>query len=307
MENTYNEDANETVFFARQLEHVKAQSYDKKYPAYKAQQFIPVNTGVDEGAKSITYESYDGNGQSKFIADYADDLPNVEVSGTEFTTPVRQHGNEYQFSNQELRASRMAGKNLPTRKADRSRQAYEQIVDDTAWLADGSTQWRGLTGILYNPSVNIDPAPNGTWASATPDQIIADVNFAINNPLDVTNGVEMVDTCLLSVERYTVLSSTRLTDTGETILSFLQKVHPGVTFDHVAKFKDITTPSTGTGTTNIILTFKSDPSNLTLEIPMPYTQHPAQPRNLAQVVPTEGSTGGVIIYYPLSVQIVEGI
>ena len=177
MENTYNEDANETVFFARQLEHVKAQSYDKKYPAYKAQQFIPVNTGVDEGAKSITYESYDGNGQSKFIADYADDLPNVEVSGTEFTTPVRQHGNSYQFSNQDLRASRMAGKNLPTRKADRSRQAYEQMVDDTAWLADGSTQWRGLTGILYNSSVNIDPAPNGTWASATPDQIIADVKF----------------------------------------------------------------------------------------------------------------------------------
>ena len=140
-----------------------------------------------------------------------------------------------------------------------------------------------------------------------PIKLLLMLNFAINNPLDVTNGVEMVDTCLLSVERYTVLSSTRLTDTGETILSFLQKVHPGVTFDHVAKFKDITTPSTGTGTTNIILTFKSDPNNLTLEIPMPYTQHPAQPRNLAQVVPTEGSTGGVIIYYPLSVQIVEGI
>ena len=29
-------DANESAFFARELEHVKAKSYDKIYPEYKA-------------------------------------------------------------------------------------------------------------------------------------------------------------------------------------------------------------------------------------------------------------------------------
>ena len=181
MENNIHLDANENAFFSRELEAIKSQTYDIKYPELKAQQYIPVNTDVDEGATSITYIQYDGNGVSKFIADYADDIPNIEVNGKEFTSPVREHANFYQFTNKEIRAAAKAGKPLRSMKAQKSRQAYEQLVDNTAWLADGSATWRGLTGLVYNPNVNIDPAPNGTWATATPDQKIADVNFAINN------------------------------------------------------------------------------------------------------------------------------
>tara|TARA_R100001480_G_scaffold7635_5_gene15604 strand:- start:2504 stop:3427 length:924 start_codon:yes stop_codon:yes gene_type:complete len=301
-------DASENVFFERELEHVKSRAYDIKYPEFKAQQFIPVNEDVDEGATSITYPQYDGNGVSKFIADYADDIPNIEVSGKEFTTPVREHANFYQFTNKEIRAAAKVNKPLKSMKANKSRRAYEQIVDDTAWLGDGSADFRGLTGIVYNPNVNIDPAPNGAWASGTPDEIIADVNFAINRPVDVTNGVEEVDTVLLSVSKFTQIASTRVTDTNETILSFLQKVHPAVTFASVAKLKALDPkPSGGAGPVEVILAFKSSADNLTLEIPMDYTQHPPQTEGLVQKVYTEGSTGGVIIYYPLSVQIVEGI
>ncbi len=302
-------DANENAFFARELESVKSQTYDKKYPQFKAQQYIPVNTAEDEGATSITYMSFDGNGVSKFIADYADDIPNIEVSGQEFTSPVREHANFYQFSNKEIRSAAKINRPLRSMKAEKSRRAYEQLVDDTAWFADGTTKWRGLTGLIYNPNINVDPAPNGTWASATPDQIIEDVSFAINNPSDVTNDVEFVDTCLLSVPKYNQLASTRLTDTGQTILSYLRnEAFPDVAFDKVAKLKDLDpAPSGGAAPTNVILTFRSDPEVMTLEIPMAYTQHPPQQVNLVQKIITEGSTGGVIVYYPLGVQIVEGI
>jgi hypothetical protein len=301
-------DANENAFFARELESVKSQTYDIKYPQFKAQQFIPVNTAEDEGATSITYMQFDGNGVSQFIADYADDLPNIEVSGKEFTTPVREHGNAYYFTNKEIRAAAKVNRPLRSMKASKSRRAYEQLVDETAWFADGTTKWRGLTGLVYNPNINVDPAPNGTWASATPDQIIEDVAFAITNPSDVTNDVEFVDTCLFSVPKFNLLASTRLTDTGKTILAYLREVYPEVTFDKVAKLKELDPkPSGGAGPVDVILTFRSDPEVMTLEIPMPYTQHPAQPVNLTQKILTEGSTGGVIVYYPLAVQIVENI
>ena len=308
MENVAHFDANENVFFSRELEALKTRTYDIKYPEFKAQQFIPVNKDVDEGATSITYQQFDKNGVSKFIADYADDIPNIEVSGKEFTSPVREHANFYQFTNKEIRAAAKVNRSLKSMKAEASRFAYEQLVDNTAWFADGTAAFRGLVGLVYNPNINVDPAPNGTWASATPDQIIADVNFAIENPNDVTNGVEDVDTCLLSVTKFNQLASTRLTDTGQTILSFLQGVHPGVTFDKLSKLKNLDPkPSGGAGPVEVILAFKSSAKNLTLEIPMDYTQHAPQPEGLVQKIYTEGSTGGCIVYYPLSVQIVENI
>lgn len=307
--NSIHLDANETVFFQRQLEFIKSRTFDIKYPEFKAILNIPVSTEAGEGATSITYMQFDGNGVSKFIADYSDDLSNIEVQGKEFTSRIREIGNSYQFSTKEIRAAAFANKSLRSMKAERSRRANDQLVDDIGWFADGTPKFAGLVGLIYNPNINVDPAPNGGWGAATPDAIIADVNFAIDNPLDVTNGVEIVNTCLLSVPKFRQISTTpRSTTSDTTILQFLQQNHPLVRFDHVAKLKALDPkPSGGAGPVEIILAYRNDPNNLTFEIPMPYKQHPPQERNLAQVINTESSNGGVIIYYPLSVQIVEGI
>ena len=72
-------------------------------------------------------------------------------------------------------------------------------------------------------------------------------------------------------------------------------------------FKDITNPRTGSGATDIMLAYRLDPEVLTLELPSPYEQFPAQERNLEFVIPAHGRIGGVIVYYPLEVAIVDGI
>ncbi len=56
-----------------------------------------------------------------------------------------------------------------------------------------------------------------------------------------------------------------------------------------------------------MITYKRSPDKLTLELPQLFEQFAAQERNLEFVVPAHGRIGGVIIYYPLSVNIVEGI
>jgi hypothetical protein len=40
---TYRLDAAESAFFERELDHIKAQTYDIKYPMLKARQFVPVS------------------------------------------------------------------------------------------------------------------------------------------------------------------------------------------------------------------------------------------------------------------------
>ena len=73
IENSGHMDANESIFFARQLEYVKAQTYDIKYPAMNALNLFPVDTSAGAGAKTITYRQYDSVGAAKVIANYAQD------------------------------------------------------------------------------------------------------------------------------------------------------------------------------------------------------------------------------------------
>ena len=52
-------DAAENLFFARELEHVRAKSYDIKYADRKIRQLVPVDNSVDPGAEVVTYSQYD--------------------------------------------------------------------------------------------------------------------------------------------------------------------------------------------------------------------------------------------------------
>jgi hypothetical protein len=56
-----------------------------------------------------------------------------------------------------------------------------------------------------------------------------------------------------------------------------------------------------------MIVYRKDPDVLTLEIPQPFEQFPAQERNLEFVVPAHSRIGGVIVYYPLAIDITEGI
>ena len=52
-----------SVFFARELDHVKAQSYDVEYPELTALHLFPQTSEADPGAETITYYTYDKTGQ----------------------------------------------------------------------------------------------------------------------------------------------------------------------------------------------------------------------------------------------------
>ena len=104
------------VFFARELDHIKAETYDTEYPEFNATRIFPVSSSVDPGAEEITYYSYDKTGFAQVIADYSDDLPRADVSGKPFTAKIRGVGASYAYSVQDMRASRFAGKSLDIRR-----------------------------------------------------------------------------------------------------------------------------------------------------------------------------------------------
>lgn len=299
-------DANESAFFTRQLEYVKSKTYDVKYKNLKATQLIPVSTEAPAGADTITYRSFSKVGVAKVVSDYAHDFPRVDTVGTESTIKVRSLGDSYGYSIKEIRRSQMAGTRLDTRRAEVARRAIDELINTLAW--DGDSNY-SIQGFIDYPGITEYTIPNdGTgssklWSTKTPDKIVRDVTGLVDAIVDTTNGREAPDTLLLPLSLYNLIANTRMTDGNDkTIMTFIMENNPYIKrIEWVVELK-----TAGAGSTTRIMAYTRNPNNLTLEIPQPFEQFPAQWKGMEAEIPCHAETGGVIVYYPLSVAYGDG-
>jgi len=294
-------DVNESAHLARELEFIKAKTYDIRYPTMKARQFVPTASDVDPGADTITYWSWDWRGMAKVIANYADDLPSVDAFKTEHKAPVVSIGDSYSWSIQDLRRSAMAGSRLDTRRAAAARMAVERKIDEMAAFGEADT---GITGFLNNANVPLTPPVTGTWSTATPAQIVEDLNTGVQAIIDATMETEIPDTVLLDTALFGIIAQTPIaTDNQTTILKSFLANNPYIrNIDQWTKLA--LADAAGTGPRCVF--YRRSPDVLTLEIPQDFEQFPPQERNLAFVVNTHARVGGVLIYYPLAITYMDG-
>lgn len=305
-----------SVFFARELDHVKAQSYDVEYPELTALTLFPQTSEADEGADTVTYYTYDKTGLAKIIDNYSTDLPRADVTGKPSTAQIKSVGDSYGYSAQEMRASRLAGKSLDARKGESARYQVDNLVNKIAWAGDEDS---GLMGVLSSGqniplyTIGAGSTSNKTkWTEKTADEILADVNGMAKQVARVTKNVERPDTLCVPSEVYMDISTRRIPDTSTTVMKFI--------LDHSPYIKDVvstaeldadsveTNPyaaaSNGQG---VAFLFKNDERKLALENPMQFRQYPVQIKGLETIIPCEARTAGVIVYYPLSALIAVGV
>jgi len=298
-------DANESVFFARQLESIKAQSYDVKRAKLNALEIFPVSTSTPEGATTITYRQFDSVGAAKIIANYANDLPRADVNGKEFTSPIRGIGIAYGFSVQEIRSAQFAGMPLSEKKMRAAQRAHEEMINRLAWSGDVDN---GLPGFMTNANIPAFVVPaDGTgssklWAAKSADKIVRDINGVINQVTTQSKGIHRANMVLMPLEQYTLIASTQnSTASDTTILQFVTLNNPGVTFKPVIELDAF-----GGGLDRIAAgEFSID--NMQLEIPMAFRQYSPQVNGLEYVIPCESRFGGCIIEYPLAFAIGDSI
>ena len=302
-----NLDADESIFFAKELEAKKAKAYDVQYAELKARKVLPVSFEAGPGAETIKYEQYDSLAVAKIVSSYADDLPRADVKGAEFISSVKSLGASFGYSMQEIRAAAMAKKPLEQRRANAAKRAILQKENDIAMFGDTAT---GLKGFLNHSSVPLVVLPaDGTgasilWSTKTADQIIRDLNLIANTIFTNTKGVEMPDTLLLPVAKYAYISSTPRSSTSDTtILEYFLKNNPFI--KEVGWLNELLNAGAG-GAIDRMVCYKRDPDKLSLEIPQDFEQFPEQERNLEFVIPCHSRIGGVIIPYPLSMAYSDG-
>ena len=295
-------DAGETATLARQLEYIYAKTYDVKYAELKARRFIPVDTSVDPGAEFYTYRQWDMFGMAKIIANYADDLPRVDVLAKEYPAPIKSLGASYGYSIQDLRRSAMAGSQLDSRRATATRRANEQAVDSIAAFGNADA---GLGGFTNNANVPLVAPDNAPWSSATPLEIVADLNKLANAIVTATLEMFEPDTLILDTASFQIINSTPMSTTGDadkTILRFFLDNTPYIrNVDQWTKLTD----AGAAGVTRLIA-YKRDAEVLSLVIPQEFEQFPPQARNLEFVIPTHSRIGGVSVRYPLAMAYMDG-
>lgn len=316
-------DANETAIFARQLEHIQAQTFDVLYPELKAMELAPVIGGVDPGAQFFTYRGFDYSGRAKRIANAADDSPRVDVQGGEVQSPIAGYGASYQYSIQDLRASALAQRNLSgigmpldQRRAVAARDVCARTVDSV--IAVGDPEDSRIVGFTNNASVDVlypgaagaKNLPNGNWPAATGAQILQDLFFVEAYIVTKTKGIHKPDTLALPPSLLGIIATKPASDLvpDKTVLEvFLKSSRFIKNVTSVVDWYALETAGTTiNATATRMVMYQRSPEVVGSVVPLEFNQLPPEPRNYSFVINCEARTGGAIWYRPAAGAYIDG-
>lgn len=294
-------------FIESQTSHIETQVNETVYPDIQYPALIPVDTSASPMAQTVTYYSSDKFGAAKWINGNADDIPLAGTELAQHQTPVYTAAIGYGWGWEEVQQAQMLGRNLRADDAMAARRAYEEMVDDVALNGDSK---KGFEGLINNSSVTEVAATTGTWATATSDEVLGDINDALLAVGTTTLYSELADTLLLSPAKMNFLATKRLGDTTMTILEFVRQnnTYTAMTGQPLLIRSVRGLETAGTGATQQMVAYRRDPQVLKLHIPMPHTFMPVyQAGPLRWVVPGLFRLGGLDIRRPKAVRYIYGI
>ncbi|MCC4588754.1 DUF2184 domain-containing protein [Xanthomonas sp. NCPPB 1067] len=301
-------------FLVAQTTIIEPGVYRTVYPDIQYRDLIPVDTSGSEFATSVTYYSQDQYGKADWINGNADDIPKAGTNRSQFQTGVHTAGIGYGYGWEEIGRAQLLGINLPTEDAAVARRASEDMVDRVALYGDGS---KGFSG-LFNAAVVIPvAAPTGAWGTllaagtATPDQIVADMNASILNVFNGTNTTAIADRLLLPWSKFLLISTKRMSnDSDMTILQYFlaNNVYTATTGQQLMVRGLRGLDTAGAGGVARMIAYRYDPNVLKLHMPMPHRFLPVfQSGPLRWDVPGVMRLGGLDVRLPKQVVYVDGI
>ena len=224
----------------------------------------------------------------------------IDVLSTEYSLPVHAKVAGFYYSDDEIEAAAATNMALEQEKVAAVREAAEQDLDD--WILWGLPKL-GHPGFLNHPDVLYSLAPYQINSSSTPANILGLLNDSINASAEITKGVETPNTVLLPRRQFQYINTTIILDTnGQTILEFLRRKYPDIEFFIVDKLKEA-----GPNNSDLMVVYNRNPRKLKSLIMMPLKFMAPERQGFGFQIPAKYKYGGLRVYRPLSIHIVEGI
>lgn len=214
------DDAQQTMaFLAPQLLRVEQGVYMVKYPLADYADFMPVDTAGTVWSAGSLYYSGDIAGKPEWFDVAADDMPYADVSRTQFLQENHIAGIGYKYNRGDLERGQQLGINVIAEKADAATKTAERFIHKTAMVGDGV---KYTTGFINDPLMTTTAMLAPITAVSDPDSDVATINAALTSVEVNTGETYRADTLALPTSIYNILASKRMSDTGMSVLAYLQ-------------------------------------------------------------------------------------
>lgn len=295
-----------STFTYEMLSNVARKVYEVKYPEYNALSIFPVSQDARPFDSFYSYEVMDFVGKAKIVSDYADDLPTVDAVAAINNKPIFTLGDSYVYSHLEIEAAIANRKPLQEYKGRAARLAIDALVNQLTVYGDDNYN---LTGLLTDQSIPRVAAAVGVggstlWSQKTAQEILADLNNLVQAIIVNSKNVERPNRIVISNISFGILQNTLTAAVGGvSALAYFKSTNPFI--EQIIPMWEL--DNAGPGGTNMAIAFNNDPSKISIELPQVFRQLDPQLRNLTYYTLCYARYAGLVVRYPASVAILEGI
>lgn len=213
-------------FIVPQQYRIETQVYETRYPSFDYARLVPVNTDGGMWALGSIFYSGDIAGVAQWINTKADDVPFANISQTQHIRQNHMAAIGYEWALGELKRAQMIGQNLSADKAMAARKVAEKFVYDVSIRGHTEKNMTGLVNSSGIPTANVAADGTGSatgWATKTPDQIMRDINAALDDVYNNTGEVHIANTLLLPTTALQYIAGKRIGDGADTLAKFIRE------------------------------------------------------------------------------------
>jgi hypothetical protein len=264
-------------FLVNQASFIEQEVYRQQFPEIQYPGLVPVDNSAPDWVKSITFFSLSQAGQADWFHHMATDMRVADIQRSRNEVGVEMAGIGYYYTLEEIQQAILLNVALTSERGSAAVRAYEEFTENIAFVGSTDKDW---TGLINNASVTRVDAPIGAgvggdteWTTKTGDEIVKDINDALTAVYTGSNTVEMANTVLLPVDRFTLLSTKRLdVNLPMTIMEWVQRfnVYTQQTGQPLVIRAVRRLSTAGNGGTMRMVVYRRDPSIVKMHIPMPH-------------------------------------
>lgn len=291
------------AFFDQDLRSIRRELLEDTRAPLNGFSLIPQATDVSPYATSYEHRMYEGIGVAKFISDYAEDLPNVDISARAELFNVRDLGAAYKYSIREIEASAALSTGLDRKKAKAARDAIEQAMNRVMFFGSAEEQLFGWVNYPYIPRRVVSFAFDASAASA---DVLAEMHALPDGVFLQTQTSRRPDVLAVATSIYNYVKSTpwSLSTNGATDKTILKQF---LETNHFIKEVIPVHELEGAGPNgeHLMIAYTKDETVFSHKLVEAFTQRAPQEINLAIITNCYGKTGGIAADKPLEMAIAE--
>jgi len=279
-------------FALRQLEYILPKVYMEQQREMNALKLFPIDSSVPIGARYYTARLYTAQGEASYIS--GANTPDVQGGQTALKEERRlMHytGTNVRMNILEMLSADYAQVSLWEMNAKNAVRAHLQLVNRSAWYGVPELDIRG---VLTYPGLATAVSSIPFDGTASGDAVQAEFSQAFAYAPEASGMTFEPTDVVMSPPVWRYASTTRLGSISDiTILEFMKKTHPELTFHEPAWELQAVGPASYDG----IFFWKRDPDAINLKVGAGLTQLPVQYMGYDQIVPMYGSFGGAHMPY----------